>query len=119
MYTNGDRRADERDAALDRREAAVTLREVRLARQLVAAQNILIAGDQRDAIADARDMGAETREHHLDRAQFLAHDAEPYGEEHPQRRLAALAREQAKGDRGASHNDRVALVEVLENSVPA
>jgi len=119
VYTNGDRIADERDAALDRREAAVTLREVRLAQRLVAAQRILLAGDKRDAMADARDVGAETREHHLDRAQFLAHDSEPYGEDLPQRRLAVLARNQARGDRDASHDDRVAMMEALNNPVSA
>jgi len=121
VSTNGDRIADERDAALDRRETAVTLREARLARCIVDARSILAAGDRRDVISDARDVGAETREHYLDRAQFLAHDRNhTYGEANrPKRRHAALDRDHAKGDRGASHQDRIALAEALLNQESA
>jgi hypothetical protein len=116
MYTNGDGVADERDAALDRREAAVTVREVRLARRMVVAQRILAAGDQRDAVSVARDVAAETREHYLDRAQFLAHIGnDTYRKENrpKRRRAAALDRDHAKGDREASLDDRIALAEAL------
>ena len=116
MYTNGDRIADERDAALDRREAAVMLREVTLARRMVDARSILAAADQRDVISDARDVSAQTREHNLDQAQFLAHDGNnTYREtDRPKRRrAAALDRDHAKGDREASRDDRVALVDAL------
>ena len=111
-----DRIAEERDAALDLREAAVTLREVRLARRMVVAQGILTAGDQRDAVSVARDVAAETREHNLDRAQFLAHDGNhSYVEKNlpDRRRRAALDRDHAKEDREASHDDRIALMDAL------
>jgi hypothetical protein len=113
--TNGDRIADQRDANLDRREAAVTMREARLSRQMAVAQEILAAGDRRDVVAVARDVAADTRENHLDRAQFLAHDGNnTYGENLPKHpRRAALDRDHAKDDREASHNALIALMEAL------
>ena len=116
MYTNGDRIADERDAALDLREAAVTVREVRLSRRMEVAQRILAAGHRRDVVSVARDVAAETREHYLDQAQFLAHNGnDTYREEDrpKRRRAAALDRDHARGDREASRHDRIALSEAL------
>ena len=116
MYTNGDRIADERDAALDSREAALTIREVRRAAQIAVAEKILVAGERRDFLAAARDEASDTREDHLDRAQFLAHDGNTaYDEQNlpKRRRHAALDRDHAKDDREASHDDRIALLEAL------
>jgi uncharacterized protein (DUF3084 family) len=105
-----ERIADERDAALDRREAALTARERALAERMEAAHQILAAADERDAISDSRDTGGDTREQALDRAHFLATGNE-YGDDLPLRRGAALDRAHAKGDRAASHDDRIALTE--------
>ena len=103
-----ERIADEREAALDRREAALQAREKALAERMDAANAILAAADERDAISDSRDIGGDTREQALDRARFLA-TGDSYGDDLPLRRGAALDREHAKGDRIASHDDRIAL----------
>jgi hypothetical protein len=112
--TERDRQADQRETALDRREAALVVREKALAQRMESAQHILDAGDQRDAVSVARDVGAETRERHLDRARFLAQTSSAYGDDLPQRRDAAADRSHAKGNRGASHDDRIALTETPE-----
>ena len=120
----GDRIADQRTASLDLREAALAAREVALAEReatlkvrekalderMRAAREILAAADERDAISDSRDTGGDTREHVLDQARFLA-TGDTYGDDLPLRRGAALDREHAKGDRAASHEDRIALTE--------
>jgi hypothetical protein len=102
-----DRRAEEREADLDRREDA-------LAHRMRAAEDILAAAEQRDTDADARDVGADTRELARDKARFLGTD-DAYGSELPGRRDAALDRLHAKGDREASHEDRVALTGEIED----
>jgi uncharacterized protein (DUF3084 family) len=114
MYTHG-QKADARDAALDRREVAVTSREERLAHLTAVAQKAVANGDRRDYLAGARDEASDAREHHLDRAQFLAHDGNnTYGDNVPKhRRHAAQDREHSKYDREASHDDWVALLEAL------
>jgi hypothetical protein len=112
--TEDDQTADEREVALAAREAALAEGEAALAERMESAQDILAAGEQRDAIADARDVGAETREHDLDRARFLAPTGHDYGDDLPERRGAAADRVHSKGDRGASHDDRIALTETKD-----
>lgn len=101
---------DVREAALAAREAALTAREKALAERMSTAHEILAAADERDAISDSRDIGGDTREQALDRAHFLA-TGDTCGNDLPMRRGAALDRQHAKGDREASHDDRVALTE--------
>ena len=112
-----DRMADEREAALaareralDERESLLMVREKALAERMGVAHEILAAADERDAISDSRDTGGDTREQVLDRAHFLA-TGSTYGDDLPLRRGAALDRAHAKGDREASHEDRIALTE--------
>lgn len=126
---DGERMADQRAAELDLRESALEAREATLgegeqtlavreralAQRMKAAHEILTAADERDAISDSRDIGGDTREQNLDRANFLA-TGEHYGDDWPLRRGAALDREHAKGDRAASHNDRVALTEDADDA---
>lgn len=100
----------QREADLARREADVEAREAALASRMEAAQEILTSADERDAIADARDVAAEHREQDLDLAEMLASEAE-YGEHWPERRNAGLDRGHSKGNRAASHDDRIALTE--------
>lgn len=99
-----------REAELDQREATVTAREDALAQRMESAHTILAAADERDAVSDSRDIGGDTREQVIDRAHLLA-SGQPYGDDLPLRRGAALDREHAKGDRRASRDDRVALTE--------
>lgn len=100
----------EREADLARREADVEAREAALAARVEATQEILTAADQRDVVSDARDVEAEHREQDLDLAEMLASDDE-YGEHWPERRNAGLDRGHSKGNRAASHDDRIALTE--------
>lgn len=104
-----------REAALAERESALEVREKALAERMGTAHEILTAADERDAISDSRDIGGDTREQVLDRAHFLA-TGDTYGDDMPLRRGAALDREHAKGDRKASHDDRVALTEDPDDS---
>lgn len=99
-----------REARLAERESALGVREKALAERMGTAHEILTAADEWDAISDSRDVGGDTREQVLDRARFLA-TGDTYGDDMPLRRGAALDREHAKGDRKASHDDRVALTE--------
>jgi hypothetical protein len=113
----GQREADlrRREADVDRREADVAAREVALARRMESAEAVLAAADERDAVADARDVAADRRERELDRAHLLAPpDSYGYGDDWPERRAAGLDREHAKGDRQASHVDRITLTEGLD-----
>jgi uncharacterized protein (DUF3084 family) len=104
-----------REEALAEREASMASREQAQAKRTQSAQEILAAADERDAISDSRDIGGDTREEHVDRAHFLA-TGETYGEHLPLRRGAALDRQHAKGDREASHEDRIALTEDPDDS---
>lgn len=107
--------SDARESALAQREEALSLRERALADRMDAAKDILTAADARDAVSDSRDIGGDTREQVLDRAHFLATGDEIYADHQPLRRGAALDRAHAKGDRAASHDDRVALTEGPED----
>lgn len=105
-------RNDEHEADLARREADLMAREAALSERLTAAQSILDAADARDARADIRDDSADQRENDFDREQMLSQAGSgEYGDDWPQRRNAGLDRAHAKGDRAASHDDRVLLTE--------
>jgi hypothetical protein len=82
---------------------------------MAVAQKAVADSDTRDYVAGVRDEASAAREHHLDRAQFLAHDGNnTYGDNMPKHpRHAALDREHSKDDREASHDDLIALVEAL------
>lgn len=106
-----DRDLDEREVELERREAVLAAREDAFQRRMEAATDILAAAEQRDTDADVRDTRADVREAETDKAAFAASEKSVYGEDWPDRRAAAIGREHAKGDRAASHDDRVALTE--------
>ena len=111
MAPDRDSRLDDREAQLNRREAALAAREAALEARMEAAADILAAADQRDVDADDRDTKADAREAERDKAAFAASTESSYGEDWPQRRSAVVGREHAKGDREASHDDRIALTE--------
>ena len=100
-----------READLARREAEVTAREAALAERMESAKGILEAADERDLRADARDAAADKRERDLDLHRMLGSQDVQYGEDWEARRQAGLDRLFSKGDREASHDDRVQLTE--------
>jgi hypothetical protein len=75
-----------------------------------AAEGIRVAADKRDVVSGARDAAADKREQDLDRAEMLNSETR-YGAHWPERRSAGLDRAHAKGDRAASHADRIAMTE--------
>jgi uncharacterized protein (DUF3084 family) len=100
--------AEEHETDRERQLAAFQAREVGCAERMRAAREVMAAADLRDARADARDRDADKRDHDIDLAQFLAADGE-YGKDWPERRAAALDRQQARDDRVAARRDRIAL----------
>jgi hypothetical protein len=108
------RRVAELEAELERREAAWAVREAALIARLEAARRVLDAADERDDLADARDVAARKRGSERDLADFRATGgAAEYADERPERREAAMGRENAKDDRNAAQEDRIALTEDL------
>lgn len=101
----------EPSAEVAQREADVGRREAALADRLAAAHDVLAAADLRDVDADERDDDALERDRAADLAALLARNGEPYGQDNPRRRLAAMDRLHARDDRSSAADDRHTLTE--------
>lgn len=99
-----------RETVVEARETTVEAREAAQGERMDAAQGIRVAADKRDVVSGARDAAADKREHDLDRAEMLNLES-GYGAHWPERRNAGIDRAHAKGDRMASHADRIAMTE--------